>query len=148
MEKADLFVLACGRNNFLAAALMRGGFGSVPATKLTIEVHYTTRTLAQAARFKGECELLASVFRNLPTIALGFELTPIENDEWIVTLGGRFDQRAPRDLEGFRAFASSLTATDIAERICDATLLQPLCAYRMNVCDWYHYDRMKTCPGG
>jgi len=144
VEKADLFVLACGRNNFLAAALMRGGFGSVPATKLTIEVHYTTGRFAKPPRFKGESNFLIC-FPKPPEIALGL-LTPIENDEWIVTLGGRFDQRAPRDLEGFRAFASSLTATDIAERICDATLLQPLCAYRMNSAIWYHYDRYKNLP--
>lgn len=63
-----------------------------------------------------------------------------------MTLGGRFEKRAPTDLTGFRAFASSLTATDIAERICDATLLRPLRAYRMNSAIWYHYDRYANLP--
>jgi 2-polyprenyl-6-methoxyphenol hydroxylase-like FAD-dependent oxidoreductase len=144
LELSDLFVLACGRNNFLATELMRNRLGSVPATKLTIEVHYTTGRFAKPPRFRGEPNFII-YFPKPPDIALGL-LTPVENDEWIVTLGGRFDQRAPTDLAGFRAFASSLIAPDIAERIGDATLLQPLRAYRMNSAIWYHYDRYADLP--
>lgn len=57
-ERADLVVVACGRNNFLPAELVRGGFGVVPATKLTIEVHYTTGRFAKPPRFKGEPNFL------------------------------------------------------------------------------------------
>ena len=78
MEKADLFVLACGRNNFLAAALMRGGFGSVPATKLTIEVHYTTGALPSRPGSRANSNFLIC-FPKPPEIALGL-LTPIETN--------------------------------------------------------------------
>lgn len=63
-----------------------------------------------------------------------------------MTLGGRFNKRAPTDIAGFRAFASNLAAPDIAERICDATPVEALRAYRMNSAIWYHYDRSANLP--
>jgi len=144
IELADLFVLASGRNNFHEAALMKAGLGPVPATKLAIAVHYTTGRFAKPPRFKGESNFIIC-FPKPPETALGL-LSPVENDEWVVTLGGRFDQRAPTDLAGFRDYASSLAASDIAERVCDATLLEPLRAYRMNTATWYHYDRYADLP--
>lgn len=64
VELGDLFVLACGRNNFLAAELIRGGLGSVPATRLPIEVHYTTGRFAKPPRFKGEPNFVIYCYRS------------------------------------------------------------------------------------
>jgi 2-polyprenyl-6-methoxyphenol hydroxylase-like FAD-dependent oxidoreductase len=145
VELADLFIIACGRNNFHEAALAKAGLGPIPATKLVVEVHYTTGRFAKPPQFKGESNFVI-YFPKPPEIAMGL-LTPVENDEWVVTLGGRFDQRAPTDLAGFRAYAAQLTADDIAKRISDAPLLQPLRSYRMNSAIWHHYDRYTNLPG-
>jgi flavin-dependent dehydrogenase len=66
VELGDLFVLACGRNKFLAAELMKVGLGSVPATKLTMSTilpdALASRRGSRASR------TLLSIFQDLPRL--------------------------------------------------------------------------------
>jgi 2-polyprenyl-6-methoxyphenol hydroxylase-like FAD-dependent oxidoreductase len=143
-ERADLLVVACGRGAFLESALLKAGLPPVPSTRLSIEVHYASGRFAKPGRFKGE-QTFFMCQPKPPDSKLAF-LTPVENDEWVVALGGRFDQKPPAELEAFRAYASGLPIAEIAERIADATLIEPLRAYRMNTAMWNHYDRYADLP--
>jgi 2-polyprenyl-6-methoxyphenol hydroxylase-like FAD-dependent oxidoreductase len=143
-ERADLLVVACGRGSFLESALLKAGLAPVPSTRLAIEVHYASGRFAKPERFKGE-QVFFMCQPKPPESKLAF-LTPVENDEWVVALGGRFDKKPPTELEAFRAYASALPISEIAERIRDAKLVEPLKAYRMNTASWHHYDRCADLP--
>jgi 2-polyprenyl-6-methoxyphenol hydroxylase-like FAD-dependent oxidoreductase len=143
-ERADLAVVACGRGGFLESVLAKAGLPAVPSTRLSIEVHYASGRFAKPERFKGEHTFFMCVPKP-PDSDLAI-LTPVENDEWIVALGGRFGRKPPTELEAFRAYASALPIGEIAERIGDATLLEPLRAHRMNRATWHHYDRYADLP--
>jgi hypothetical protein len=75
-------------------------------------------------------------------------LVPVENDEWLIALGGRLEQKPPIDLEGFRNYAASLPIVEIADRVRDADLVEPVRAYRVRSSTWWHYDRYDDLPNG
>ena len=143
-ESAHLFVFATGRNGALAQLLAKAGAGEVPATELSIEVNYTTGRFRKAGRYKGDSKQVIC-FPGPPHSALGL-LFPIENDEWLIALGGRSDEKAPTDLEGFRAYAASLPFDAIADRVSDAEPVEPLSSFRVPTSTWWHYDQFPGLP--
>ena len=143
-EDGDLFIFANGRNGTLAQFLTKAGSGVVPTTELTIEVNYTTGRFKKAERYKGDNTQVVC-FPGPPHRALGL-LFPIENDEWLIALGGRGNERAPTDLDGFSNYAASLPFGAIADRVRDAQLVGPLRGFRVPSSTWWHYDRMPGFP--
>src|SRR5262245_37075558 len=144
VDEGDLFVLANGRSGNLARMLADAGLQEVPTTELKIEVHYSTGRFRKSDRYKGEAQRIVC-FPAPPEVSLGL-LVPVENDEWLIALGGRFEQRAPTDQEGFRKYASSLPIGDIADRLRDAELVEPLRSYRVRSSTWWHHDRCADLP--
>lgn len=131
--EADLVVVATGRGDRLLAEL------DVPATRLGIEVNYTSGRFAKPARYRGEGRFIACI--PLPPDDRYGLVCPVENDEWLITLCSRFDNRVPTDLDGFRAHAAALPVPDIAERLAEATLLEPIGSYRIAQATWRHFER-------
>jgi flavin-dependent dehydrogenase len=143
-ERTDLFVFASGRSGVLSQMLIRAGLGEVPTTTLAIEVHYATGRFKKPNRYRGEATHVAC-FPEPPHSALGL-LVPVENDEWLIALGGRLEEKPPIDLEGFRSYAASLPIVEIADRVRDAEPVEPLRAYRVRSSTWWHYDGYADLP--
>ena len=137
---SELTVVATGRGDQLLAGL------DVPATTLGIEVTYTSARFAKPARYRGEGRFIACIPKP-PDDRYGL-VCPIENDEWLITLCSRFDNKVPTDLEGFRAHAAALPIPDIAERLRDAVPLGPLRSYRIASATWRHFERANNLPPG
>ncbi|HQS15231.1 FAD-dependent monooxygenase [Reyranella sp.] len=135
---ADLTVIASGRGDKLLAGL------EVPETVLGLEVNYSSARFAKPARFRGEGRFIACIPKP-PDDRYGL-VCPVENDEWLITLCGRFDNRVPDDPEGFRAYAATLPVPDIAERLRDAVPLTPVRRYRLAEARWRHYERAGGLP--
>jgi len=66
---------------------------------------------------------------NAPESSRGAFLLPMENDRWIVSLGGAHGDHPPGDPEGFLAFARSLRTATVFEAIRNAELLSPIARY-------------------
>lgn len=136
--EADLIMVATGRGDRLLADL------DVPATTLGIEVNYTSGRFAKPARYRGEGHFIACI--PLPPDDRYGLVCPVENDEWLITLCSRFDNRIPTDLDGFRAYAASLPVSDIAERLAEATPLGTIGSYRIAQAVWRHFERADGLP--
>jgi 2-polyprenyl-6-methoxyphenol hydroxylase-like FAD-dependent oxidoreductase len=130
---ADLVIVATGRGDRLM------GDVDIPTTSLGIEVNYTSGRFAKPARFRGERRFVACI--PLPPDDRYGLVCPVENDEWLITLCGRFDNKVPADFEGFRGHAASLPVPDIAERLAEATLLGSFSSYRIARAAWRHFER-------
>ena len=130
---ADLVVVATGRGDGLLRDV------EVPTTSLGIEVGYTSGRFAKPARFRGEGRFVACI--PLPPDDRYGLVCPVENDEWLITLCSRFDNRVPTDIAGFRAHAAALPVPDIAERLAEAVPLGPLSSYRIARATWRHFER-------
>lgn len=133
-----LTVVATGRGDRLLAHL------DVPATVLGIEVGYTSARFAKPARYRGESRFIACIPKP-PDDRYGL-VCPIENDDWLITLCSRFDNKVPVDLGGFRAYAASLPIPDIADRLAEAMPLGPLRSYRIADATWRHFERASGLP--
>jgi 2-polyprenyl-6-methoxyphenol hydroxylase-like FAD-dependent oxidoreductase len=138
LEGSDLTIIATGRGDQLLAGL------DVPATTLGIEVTYTSAHFAKPARYRGEGRFIACIPKP-PDDRYGL-VCPVENDEWLITLCSRFDNKVPTDLDGFRAYAAALPISDIADRLRDAVPLAPLRSYRIANATWRHFDRASGLP--
>jgi 2-polyprenyl-6-methoxyphenol hydroxylase-like FAD-dependent oxidoreductase len=71
-----------------------------------------------------------------------------EGERWIVTLGGYLGDRAPDDLDGFRAYARSLATPEIYETIVEAEPLGGAASYTFRASQRRRYERLKSFPGG
>lgn len=131
---ADLTVVATGRGDRLLAGI------DVPTTSLGIEVGYTSGRFAKPRRYRGEGRFIACI--PLPPDDRYGLVCPVENDEWLITLCSRFDDRVPTDPAGFRARAAALPIPDIAERLAEAVPLGPLSSYRIARATWRHFERV------
>ena len=142
--RGDLVVVATGRSGQLARWLAEAGLPAIPTTELGIEVNYATGRFAKPDRFKGEHRFIAC-FPNPPEVGLGL-LVPVENDEWLIAMGGRFDTRAPVEPDALLRYAEALPIPDIAERLRDAPMVEPVRAYRVPSASWWHFDRYEALP--
>jgi len=131
--QADLIVVATGRGDRLLADV------DVPATQLGIEVNYTSGRFAKPARYRGEGRFIACI--PLPPDDRYGLVCPVENDEWLITLCSRFDNKVPTDLDGFRAHAGALPIPGIADRLAEARLLDSIGSYRIAEATWRHFER-------
>lgn len=137
-EGRGLTVIASGRGDQLLAGV------DVPTTTLGIEVTYTSARFAKPERYRGEGRFIACIPKP-PDDRYGL-VCPVENDEWLITLCSRFDNKVPTDLEGFRAYAAALPIPDIAERLGEAVPLGPLRSYRIANATWRHFERASGLP--
>lgn len=133
LGEADLIVVATGRGDRLLAG------ADVPVTRLGIEVNYTSGRFAKPARYRGEGRFLGCIPQP-PDDRYGL-VCPVENDEWLITLCSRFDNRVPTDLDGFRTHAATLPVPDIAERLAGAVPLGAISSYRIAQATWRHFER-------
>ena len=142
---ADLVVDASGRGSRAAAWLEEMGYERPEEERIEIGVGYTTR-----------------VYRSRPDDLSGvkfviIEPTPgrersigamfrMEDERWIVTLGGWLGERAPTDEAGFVEFARNLPAPDIHEVIKDAEPLGEAVKYNFPANLRRRYERLSHAP--
>jgi len=135
---ADLTVIATGRGDRLLAHV------DVPETVLGIDVSYSSARFAKPACFRGEHRFIACIPQP-PDDRYGL-VCPVENDEWLITLCSRFDDRVPDDLDGFRAYAAALPVPDIADRLREAAPLTSVHRYRIAEARWRHFECATGLP--
>jgi len=126
--KADLLVDATGMTGPLARQLVEDGHAEYESEHIRINVAYTTGRFRKAAAQKGDgagCYVLPAP----PHTHFGFIL-PIEDDQWILSLGQRGGDGPPRDEAGFREYARNLIDPSVHERLKDATLVGELKTFR------------------
>lgn len=142
----DLVIDARGRGSALPIELEKAGYGKVPQTTLGILMSYVSGHFKQKVGSSNP-RLAILVRPTAPERRYGI-LCPIEDNQWMVTLGGRADTVPPTDYEGFCNYAKALAVPDFYEVFEDCELVGPLRRYKKPTADWRHYDRMKSFPRG
>ena len=125
---ADLVVDASGMNGPMMAQLVEDGHAAFETEHVKINVAYTTARFRKPEQYKGE-QTGYFFLPAPPGKAFGFIL-PIENDEWIISLGTRGSDTAPRDVEGLKAHAAKLPDTHVSERLKDAVAVSEVKTFR------------------
>ncbi|MEX0645634.1 MAG: hypothetical protein WD076_10000 [Parvularculaceae bacterium] len=141
---ANFVVDARGRGGALVRELTKVGFSPPPVDIIGIDMSYATGRFKKPAPLRGSAESLLCV--PSPPDNHYALLSPIENEEWIVSLCGRGDLAPPIDLNGFLDFAGRLAAPEIRERLDGATLAAPIRTYRKPTASWRRYERLERFP--
>jgi 2-polyprenyl-6-methoxyphenol hydroxylase-like FAD-dependent oxidoreductase len=144
--RADLVVDASGRGGRALFWLEDLGYPTPAEERVEVEIAYTTR---QFRRRPGDLDgkevvLIAANPANWRPAAM----LPTEDGRWTVTLAGYFGDRAPEDLEGFRAFARSLPTPEIFDVIAEAEPIGEAATYAFKASQRRRYEKLKAFPEG
>ena len=145
--RADLVVDATGRGSRAPAWLEALGYARPEEETIAIGVGYTTRRYRRRATDLDGDALVLTHAQPPHGLRAGFAF-PVENDEWIVTLTGWLNDHAPTDEAGFRAYARSLAAPDIAGLIEHAEPLDAGAVYKFPTSIRRRFERLKRLPDG
>ena len=125
---ADIVVDSTGLSAPMLKQLVEDGHAEFPTEEIRINVAYTTARFRKPDAWRNE-QLGFFVLPTPPHTEFGL-LLPIENDQWILSLGRRGGDAPPRDAEGFKAYAGGLVAPDVYARIKDAEIVGELRTFR------------------
>lgn len=125
---ADLVIDSSGLAAPLLKQLVEEGHAAFPTEEVRINVAYTTARFRQPERWRDE-KTGFFILPSPPHNAFGL-LLPIEDGQWILSLGRRGGDAPPRDAEGFKAYAKGLVAPEVHERISDAEVVGDLRTFR------------------
>ncbi len=125
---ADLVVDSTGLTAPMMKQLVTDGHAEFPTEDIRINVAYTTARFRKPDAWRDE-QLGFFVLPSPPHNEFGL-LLPIENDQWILSLGRRGGDAPPRDADGFKACAKGLVAPDVYDRIRDAEVVGDLRTFR------------------
>ena len=141
---ADLFVECSGRASKLTGWLSAQGFGEAPSQRLKILMGYTSgffRMPEDVAENGKACLMLA-----VPPEYRAAYLTPVDGDLWLATMYGRGRDTAPRDHEGFVAWAKGLPHPVIHDMLVRAEPVSDFKTYKIPFGIWYRFDKMPNFP--
>jgi 2-polyprenyl-6-methoxyphenol hydroxylase-like FAD-dependent oxidoreductase len=142
--EADLVVDATGMNGPLAQQLAEDGLASFDTESVKINVAYSTAKFRQPAGYRGERKGFF-VLPGPPTPYFGLML-PIEDHQWIVSLGGRGANTPPRELAAFRDYASKYPSLNIHDRIKDAEPTSDFRLFRKTFATRRRFDQAGAWP--
>jgi len=113
--RADLVVDALGRGSPTPRWFKQFGYPEPDSDEVRVDIHYATRLFRRTPDALGGDGFI--VVAATPPNPRAGAVVAIEGDRFIVTLAGMMGERAPTDIEGFRAYAWELPAPDIAQLV-------------------------------
>jgi 2-polyprenyl-6-methoxyphenol hydroxylase-like FAD-dependent oxidoreductase len=144
---ADFVVDASGRDAKTAEWLAAHDYGQVAETTINSFLGYASRWYRRPAGFESDWKAML-VFNQPPHNPRSGVIYPVEDDRWIVTLGGAARDYPPQDEAGFLDFARSLADPALYLAIKDAEPLTPIYGYRRTENRLRHYERLPRWPAG
>jgi 2-polyprenyl-6-methoxyphenol hydroxylase-like FAD-dependent oxidoreductase len=145
--EADLVVDALGRGSPSPIWLAGWGYGPVEETRVAVDVGYAT---AVFERRPGDLygSTGAIVAGTAPHSTRLAAVLGAEGDRWTITLGGCLGDHPPTDVAGWKEFAASLPASEIADLVRERQPLGPIASYRFAANRHRHYEKLGGFPAG
>jgi 2-polyprenyl-6-methoxyphenol hydroxylase-like FAD-dependent oxidoreductase len=143
---ANLVVDASGRHSRSADWLADLGCEKPAEDNIGVRISYTTRILCRRPDHLGG-KAIALVGAEAPQWRFGVAVA-MEDDRWIVTQGGYFDDRPGHGDNGFLEFARTLAAPEIANLLTVAQPLTPATNFSFPASRRWRYERLNRFPAG
>ncbi len=143
--QAELVVDASGRSTDAPDWLQSLGYEHPQETIVNSFLAYATRWYHRPANFPAQWRLLF-VNARPPDVPRGGAIFALENDKWVVTLGGAARDYPPTDEAGFLEFARSLLTPALYEAIKDAEPISPIYGYQRTANQLRHFERLTRWP--
>jgi 2-polyprenyl-6-methoxyphenol hydroxylase-like FAD-dependent oxidoreductase len=144
---ADIVIDASGRGALTLAALEESG--ARPPEETSIEVDFGYATALFQIPERPQVDFIAAVmYPAAPLCSRGALLLPIEGGRWIVSTGGRGDDRAPGDWDGFMSYLRGLRTRTIHDAVEHAERIGPIVRFGFPASVWRHFERLSSMPRG
>ncbi|MBM9618503.1 NAD(P)/FAD-dependent oxidoreductase [Streptomyces zhihengii] len=150
--EADLVVDATGRSDRGDRWLEQVGCQAPEVDTVKIDVGYSSRMLHRTpgdrlTEMGGLLFLMASIGPNDKRAAAAFA---VEDDRWIITLGGWHRSYAPTDPDGFAAFAAGLPTSHMKDLLARSEPVDPGNALRYTYPNSRrrYFERLRRPPAG
>ena len=131
---------ATGRGTRTAAWLTDLGFGTLTKSTVYIDVLYMTCNYQRPAD-----DFSGYVVRHYSHDKLGAALLPVENEQWFLSLSGRFGVYARKDHEGFMSSGAKLPIPEIHDLLAHRAPITPATAYPFAYNELRHYPASNVC---
>src|SRR5215469_5887602 len=141
--RCDLVLDCGGRGSHAPRWLSEMGFGAPEETTIGVDFAYSSTRFRIGDKALQPC---AAFGGPPPKFTRGAALAQIENDVWLVSLGGRFGDYPPQDEAGFMAFAEGLPTPRLYEIIRDAERVDDISHFRFPTSVLRHYERLPSFP--
>lgn len=145
--EAGLVVDATGRGARSDRWLASLGFAAPPVETVGVRIGYATRLLRRHPDDLPQAKTVAIAPTPPGDRRFGVAMS-VENDRWLVTLGGFHGDHPPTDDRGFREFAGTLAHPLVAELLARAEPLGEAVSYRFPASRRRHFERLRRYPAG
>lgn len=143
-SSADLIVDAGGRNSRVRRWLSALGYGEPRASKVNVDVRYVSCLVRIPPGLPDTHRGLR--IRDAPPSPRAGTCLPVENNQWLVSLAGRFGDYPPVDVDGLVTFAEGLPAPGVAQRLRSAEITSEPASYFFPSSLHWHYEAMERFP--
>ena len=138
--RADLVVDCAGRGTRWKSWFEKRGVALPKETVVDSRCGYSSRFYRprDPSQFPWKAMVVDSVFPQRPHWGV---IVPLENNDWVVTLGGFNEQYPPSDEKGFAEFARNLSTPLYAQALELADPLTPVRTFRRLEMRWNHFEK-------
>ncbi len=145
--QADLVVEASGHGSLTEALLSSIGWPLPEETWIGVDVGYAT-ALFDIPDDAPPDWMGFRTFPNYPHNKKRASILPVEGRRWIITLGGRYDEKPPGDQDGFLIFAQRLRTPTVYNAIRHAKRASEIARFGFKGSSWRHFERLEKFPHG
>ncbi|MEV0635252.1 FAD-dependent monooxygenase [Streptomyces sp. NPDC050619] len=145
---ADLVVDASGRGSRAAQWLIDLGLAKVTEREVNAGITYATRLYKAPASASSDFPLINVQANPASPPSQGGIILPIENNQWLVTLGGTRGGEPTANSDAFVAFALNLGDPIIGELIQNAEPISDIVTTHSTANHRRYYEKMKRWPDG
>lgn len=144
---ADLVVDASGRGQ-LTSALLQELHGALPEqTAIGMELGYTT-ALLDIPKDAPTTWKLALTHAHAPYSSRRAVLIPIENNRWMLTVGGLHDERPPGNWDQLLTYMRQFTTHTIYQAVRKQRPVGKLTRWGLAASVWRRFERLDGIPAG
>jgi 2-polyprenyl-6-methoxyphenol hydroxylase-like FAD-dependent oxidoreductase len=144
---ADLVVDASATGTLTLGVLQSAGISAPAETTIGVDFGYATVLFSIPADAPSDWKGVFT-FPTPPAGRRGALLMPVEQDRWILSLGGAHGDVPPGDLDGFLTFAGQLRTTTISRAIKGAKPVSEVARFVFPESVRRHFERMTSFPRG
>jgi 2-polyprenyl-6-methoxyphenol hydroxylase-like FAD-dependent oxidoreductase len=144
---AELVVDASGRGALTLAALKDHRLELPEETRIEVDLGYSTALFRVPEPVHVDFRA-AVLYPDVPRSSRGGMLLPIEDNRWIVSIGGRGANSAPADWDGFMSFVRGLRTTALYDAIAPAERLGSIARFGFPASVWRHFECLSSMPRG
>lgn len=125
-KDSALVIDASGRGTRVSRWLADAGLPAPSVSSIHVDVRYATSLYERPA---GKASETGYVIRHYPINKLGAAMLPIENNQWLLSLSGRFGVYPGKTPVSFLASTASLPVPDISQALANAKATTDVSSY-------------------